>query len=189
MQRKMNKPSLNSNANSNTILNKHHSNPYSIKQPTPPFKGPACRYGMPVKLFADSDGDGVDNVFDCKPYDKNKQDVLAPMGRGMGGANPVQEMISRQEGARQQQVYQKQMEEYQKQLAAQQQQFLNQQAAVQKPRPSSHGQFLPAGVAAISKDMNTGKVTYHYISKGAGSSATNAVSTPSNKFQPYHLEA
>jgi len=58
-------------------------------------------FGKPVQLFKDSDKDGVPNVFDCKPYNKRKQDVLAPMS----GGSPVQEMIQRQETARQQAVY------------------------------------------------------------------------------------
>ena len=28
------------------------------------------------KMFKDSDGDGVMNVYDCKPYDKNKQGII-----------------------------------------------------------------------------------------------------------------
>ena len=123
MQKKMNMP------RSDSSVDKQHSNPYSIKQPNPPFRGPACRYGMPAQLFADSDKDCVSNVFDCKPHDKRKQDVLAPMG----GGNPMQEMLSRQEGARQQHVYMRSQEEYQRLLQLQQQKFLNQQAAAQRP--------------------------------------------------------
>ena len=31
-------------------------------------------YGKPAKLFGDADKDGVANVFDCKPYNRRRQD-------------------------------------------------------------------------------------------------------------------
>ena len=58
---------------------------------------PNWKYPQVGKLFKDSDKDGVPNVFDCKPYNKKKQDVISPMG----GSNPYQDMINRQEYARQ----------------------------------------------------------------------------------------
>ena len=38
--------------------------------------------GLCVKWFADSDKDGVANIFDCQPHNKRKQDVMA-LGRSM----------------------------------------------------------------------------------------------------------
>lgn len=52
---------------------------------------------MPVRLFADDDKDGVANVFDCRPKNRRKQDVISPYS----GANPMQEMYNRQEVSRQ----------------------------------------------------------------------------------------
>jgi hypothetical protein len=63
--------------------------------------------GFPAQLFKDSDKDGVANVFDCKPYNKKKTDVMSPMS----GSNPMQEMYGRQEYARQQAAYMKMLAE------------------------------------------------------------------------------
>ena len=64
-------------------------------------------YGMPVNLFKDSDKDKVANVFDCKPYNKRKTDVISPANWGGG----MTDMYARQEQARQQKLYDKQLEE------------------------------------------------------------------------------
>lgn len=40
------------------------------------------------KLFADSDRDGVANVFDCKPHNKRKQDVIYSIQRKQGIIHP-----------------------------------------------------------------------------------------------------
>jgi hypothetical protein len=37
-----------------------------------------AHFGMPVKLFGDKDRDNVPNVFDCKPRNPKRQDVIAP---------------------------------------------------------------------------------------------------------------
>ena len=70
-----------------------------------------AHYGKPIQLFKDSDKDGVANVFDCKPFNKKKQDVISPMS----GGSPFMDMYNRQEWARrqaqQQKAYEKQMEE------------------------------------------------------------------------------
>jgi len=67
------------------------------------------KYGKPVQLFKDSDKDGVANVFDCKPYNKRKQDVMHP-AYNSSNMN-ITEMYYRREQARQNRLYQKQIEE------------------------------------------------------------------------------
>jgi hypothetical protein len=57
-------------------------NPFVKVRPTmskskPTFKKKVAYYGYPSQLFKDSDKDGVANVFDCKPYNKRKQDGSA----------------------------------------------------------------------------------------------------------------
>lgn len=73
-----------------------------------PFKGPKVYYGKSVMLFKDSDKDGVPNVFDCRPFNKKKQDVISPIGGG-----GISDMYARQEQARQQALYQKQLKQMQ----------------------------------------------------------------------------
>ena len=87
---------------------KSKPNPY-IRNPSMkrPFRGNSSHYGMPNQLFKDSDKDGVMNVFDCKPRNKRKQDVIAPFQ----GGNPYMEMLARQESARQSKAYQRQLDE------------------------------------------------------------------------------
>lgn len=63
------------------------------------FKNSAY-YGSPSKLFKDSDRDGVMNVFDCKPYNRRKQDVISPPS----SSTPFNDMWGRQEWARQQKL-------------------------------------------------------------------------------------
>jgi hypothetical protein len=87
---------------------KSRPNPYANNRIG--FKG--SRFGKPAKLFKDSDKDGVANVFDCKPYNKRKQDVIMPFS----GSNPMQEMHTRQENTRLNAVYQRQVAALQKQL-------------------------------------------------------------------------
>lgn len=82
-------------------------NPYVAKQLKPAFRNIA----KPAHLFKDSDKDGVMNVFDCKPYNKKKQDVIMPQNFGGG----MSDMYGRQERARLNKVYQKQVEEMQRQ--------------------------------------------------------------------------
>ena len=77
-------------------------------------------YGKPVQLFKDSDKDGVANVFDCKPFNKRKQDVLSPMS----GGNPMHEMLQRKEYSRQQGAYRNQLEEAQRIDLANQKEYL-----------------------------------------------------------------
>jgi len=69
-----------------------------------------ARFGAPIQLFKDSDKDGVANVFDCKPYNKKKQDVIAPSNFGGG----MRDMYNRREGSRQTRVYFRQMREAQR---------------------------------------------------------------------------
>jgi len=69
-----------------------------------------AHYGPPVKLFGDKDKDKVSNVFDCKPFNKKKQDVISPVGYG----SPIGEMYGRQEGMRQQAAYMRQIKEAQR---------------------------------------------------------------------------
>jgi len=84
-----------------------------------PFRNAArnkAHFGRPNMLFRDSDKDRVDNVFDCKPYNKRRQDVVAQMS----GGNPLAEMYGRQEQSRQQRVYEQQLKGILKQQEAQQ---------------------------------------------------------------------
>jgi hypothetical protein len=76
----------------------------------PLWRGSNAYYGKPAHLFRDSDRDGVPNVFDCKPHNKRRQDVISPFQ----GSNPMQEMHNRQEAARQQAVFQRQQREFQR---------------------------------------------------------------------------
>ena len=64
---------------------------------------------MPNKLFADSDRDGVPNVFDCRPNNKRRQDVMMPRISG----NPINDMFIRQENTRKQRINQMQWREAQ----------------------------------------------------------------------------
>lgn len=57
------------------------------------FKGNRAYYGKPAQLFKDSDKDGVANVFDCKPYNRRRQDVISPVA----GQAPINDMWGRQE--------------------------------------------------------------------------------------------
>jgi len=69
-----------------------------------------ARFGSPQRLFKDSDRDGVANVFDCKPFNKKKQDVMSPTNFGGG----VSQMYNRRENSRLNRVYQHQMREAQR---------------------------------------------------------------------------
>ena len=100
-----------------------HTNPFlnnSRKAIGKPKRLTYAYYGKPVQLFKDSDKDGVPNVFDCKPFNKKKQDVLSPMG----GGNPMQEMFQRREYSRQQMSYKKQLEEAQRMDLERQREYL-----------------------------------------------------------------
>lgn len=81
-------------------------------------------YGKPAALFKDSDKDGVANVFDCKPFDKKRQDVIAPRHGGIGGLSGL---YAKQEYARQYGVYQKQLEEAERVQRQQQELWIKQQ--------------------------------------------------------------
>jgi len=71
----------------------------------------AAHYGMPIQLFKDSDKDKVDNVFDCAPHNKKKQDVIMPKNFGGG----LSDMYARQEAARQYKEYERMVKELAKQ--------------------------------------------------------------------------
>ena len=92
--------------------NNMRTNPPNLRVRVTPkgTRGSKAYYGKPVMLFKDSDRDGVPNVFDCKPHNKRRQDVIPPMS----GSNPVQEMYSRREANRQQREYIKQLRELQR---------------------------------------------------------------------------
>lgn len=64
-----------------------------------------ARFGAPVNLFKDSDRDGVANVFDCKPFNRRKQDVISPSNFGGG----MRDMYARREGSRQNKRYMRQI--------------------------------------------------------------------------------
>jgi len=92
-------------------------NPYINKRPQPSHKptsfakNVAAHHGTPIQLFKDSDKDGVANVFDCKPYNKSKQDVISPQNFGSG----IRDMYARQEAERQNREYLKVLREMQRQ--------------------------------------------------------------------------
>lgn len=79
--------------------------------PNKSFGKSKAYYGMPSQLFKDSDKDGVYNVFDCKPKNKRKTDVMSPANFGSG----YMDMYQRQENARLQRLYLKQQQEAAKQ--------------------------------------------------------------------------
>jgi hypothetical protein len=97
---------------------KSKGNPYVVGvKRSCPCKRNKAHFGKPIQLFKDSDKDGVANVFDCKPYNKRKQDVLAPMT----GGNPMQEMYARREQSRQLGDYMKQVKAWEQQAKQDQQ--------------------------------------------------------------------
>lgn len=75
-----------------------------------PFGNNSAYYGKPSKLFKDSDKDGVPNVFDCKPYNRRRQDVISPFS----GASPMNDMWNRQENSRLIKEQQRRLEELRK---------------------------------------------------------------------------
>jgi hypothetical protein len=82
------------------------------KMKTSLWNGKKAYYGKPINLFGDKDKDGVMNVFDCKPHNKRRQDVLMPLS----GGSPLNDMHYRQEMARQQNEYKRQLAQYYKGL-------------------------------------------------------------------------
>ena len=77
------------------------------------FPQKSAYYGMPAQLFKDSDKDRVANVFDCRPHNKKKTDVISPANWGSG----YTDMYQRQENERLAKLYAKQQQEaYEKQL-------------------------------------------------------------------------
>lgn len=87
------------------------SKPNRIFGKMKPVKSKGCKYhyGMPVNLFGDRDKDRVDNVFDCKPKNARRQDVIRPIA----GGNLVQDMYARQEAARREASYKQQLADLQ----------------------------------------------------------------------------
>jgi len=97
---------------------KSKGNPYVVgARRACPCKKNKAHFGKPIQLFKDSDKDGVANVFDCKPHNKRKQDVMAPFS----GGSPIQEMYHRQEASRQQENYMKQLKVWEQQAKQDQQ--------------------------------------------------------------------
>lgn len=140
------------------------------------YKKPS-HYGKPVQLFKDSDRDGVANVFDCKPYNKRRQDAIAPM---MGGS-PVGEMIQRQEATRQARAY----EAYLKKIQEEQERLSNVQyidRTVTNYYPgststyieSSSGKLLRLGSPEATKEL----AARESAAKQSSSSESSSVKIP-----------
>jgi len=114
-------PYMNNNKPKNTPQRAFVGNPFGSPQRVPQRvpqkvqgtfrKTVAGHFGMPIQMFKDSDKDGVMNAFDCKPFNKRKQDVMHPQNFGGG----LSDMYGRQESARLNAVYKKQLEELQRQ--------------------------------------------------------------------------
>jgi hypothetical protein len=100
----------------NNNNNRIRRGPYVIRGRGPVRQGQRQRIGMGIggALFRDYDRDGVANVFDCQPFNKKKQDVIAPPNRRRGG---MLDMYSRQEGQRLNNLYQRQLADFERQIA------------------------------------------------------------------------
>jgi len=114
------------------------------------------RYGMPVKLFGDRDKDRVMNVFDCKPGNKRRQDVISPVNLS---SSPMNEMISRQESGRQIKI----IDAYNKELKRQNDLF-----------------SIPWTNTTISDTHYTGFVQDPASSSNVSSSGSSRISSSSN---------
>jgi len=94
-------------------------------------------YGLGGALFKDYDRDGVPNVFDCRPFNKKKQDVI--FSSRYGG---VRDMYTRQEQGRLNSLYQRQYEE-----------ILRQQREAQRTQDLAYQQYLREQEAAYKKQL------------------------------------
>jgi hypothetical protein len=126
----------------------------------------------PAGLFADSDRDGVPNVFDCQPHNKRKQDVRAPMS----GGSPMAEMHYRHEAARQQAAYLKQLAEWQKQ---QEQQSQN-PTVIYNTEYIDRTVYYPTGPSS-SSSSGSKKTTQVGMGYGGGSNTMNYSGTGSKQ--------
>jgi len=127
-----------------------------------------AHYGPPVKLFGDKDKDKVSNVFDCKPFNKKKQDVISPVSYG----SPMGEMYGRREGARQQAAYMRQVKEIQR---------LEEQRLAELQR-LSNVQVIDRTVTTEGKDYLFNPYTDKYVRMG-GKTAKNVALRVSTDIQ------
>jgi len=61
-------------------------------------RGLGRRFGAPINLFADSDRDGVANVFDCQPRNKRKQGKVFVVNHNFGDEGPYETFVEDKEG-------------------------------------------------------------------------------------------
>jgi hypothetical protein len=105
-------------------------------------------HGIPRVLFKDNDKDGVPNVFDCKPNNKKKQDVMIPMSTS-GGLN---ELYGRQENSRQLREYRKLEEARLKELQriAGEQRVIDKSSVIYQYYPVTFGKEKVSGFVGAS---------------------------------------
>jgi len=80
-----------------------------------PFDKKVSKFVSEVKIprfGKDSDGDGVPNILDCKPYDKNRQGVVHDIKRDVGGYVKQKRMQWRQRVVAKRQIEDKARSEY-----------------------------------------------------------------------------
>jgi len=120
------------------------------------FIGSKSHYGKPAHLFRDSDRDGVPNVFDCKPHNKRRQDVMHP--QNLGGS-PLGAMYARQEQGRQIRDYNRQLAEYQRLEEERLKELRRLETPVSTPGRSSTRTIIVPGTSIWSSTDSSGNTT------------------------------